>query len=261
MAQTTFYEILELEPSATPEEIKAAYRQLSVKVHPDRGGSQALFRLVREAYETLSNSYRRAEYDRSRARATDAARPSGGADGNGGLENDLKMLADRALSLNKTLVRLQAEAKTDRDRLEACRVQLDYQMAQIAWNMAVFRQLSEQGKADAAARFRAKADEGVKAVPAIEKLIETKEKQIAEKARAADTGGSSSVRMIECGECKVRNRVSPGTQSFSCGGCKNRHRLLTCSSCGTQSYVGTGVDGDVTSFACGKCRRVNRMAS
>ncbi len=59
MAQTTFYEILELEPSATPEEIKAAYRQLSVKVHPDRGGSQALFRLVREAYETLSNSYRR----------------------------------------------------------------------------------------------------------------------------------------------------------------------------------------------------------
>ena len=36
MAQTTFYEILELEPSATPEEIKAAYRQLSVKVHPDR---------------------------------------------------------------------------------------------------------------------------------------------------------------------------------------------------------------------------------
>ncbi len=257
MAQTTFYEILELEPSATPEEIKAAYRQLSVKVHPDRGGSQALFRLVREAYETLSNSYRRAEYDRSSAKVVDAARPTGG-DGSGGLENDLKMLADRALALNKALVRLQAEAKTDRDRLEACRVQLDYQMAQIAWNMGVFRQLSEQGKADAAARFRAKADEGVKAVPAIEKLIETKEKQIAEMARAAVTGGSSSVRMIECGQCKVRNRVSPGTQSFSCGGCKNRHRMLSCS-CGAQSYVGTGQDGGLTSFACLKCRRVNRI--
>ena len=261
MAQTTFYEILELEPSATPEEIKAAYRQLSVKVHPDRGGRRPSFGWSARRTRPCRTPIAAPEYDRSRARATDAARPSGGADGNGGLENDLKMLADRALALNKTLVRLQAEAKTDRDRLEACRVQLDYQMAQIAWNMAVFRQLSEQGKADAAARFRAKADEGVKAVPAIEKLIETKEKQIAEKARAADTGGSSSVRMIECGQCKVRNRVSPGTQSFSCGGCKNRHRLLTLQFVRDTVLCRHGSGRGLTSFACGKCRRVNRLAS
>ena len=53
MAETTLYDILELSPTAGLDEIKAAYRRLSTQVHPDRGGSGALFRLVREAYETL----------------------------------------------------------------------------------------------------------------------------------------------------------------------------------------------------------------
>jgi curved DNA-binding protein CbpA len=54
MAETTLYEILELSPGAASDEIKAAYRQLSTQVHPDRGGSNALFRLVREAFEILA---------------------------------------------------------------------------------------------------------------------------------------------------------------------------------------------------------------
>src|SRR5580698_3020904 len=65
MAETTLYEILEVPPSATQEEIKAAYRQAINQVHPDRGGNKALFRMVQEAYEVLSDEEQRSAYDRS----------------------------------------------------------------------------------------------------------------------------------------------------------------------------------------------------
>jgi restriction system protein len=65
MADANYYELLRLEPSATAEEIKAAYRRLSSRVHPDAGGSEALFRQVNLAYETLSDPARREIYDRN----------------------------------------------------------------------------------------------------------------------------------------------------------------------------------------------------
>jgi hypothetical protein len=54
MADSSLYEILEVSPAATLAEIKSAYRRLASQVHPDQGGTRALFRLVQEAYETLS---------------------------------------------------------------------------------------------------------------------------------------------------------------------------------------------------------------
>jgi hypothetical protein len=65
MVDTNYYEILELEPSSTADEIRAAYFRLSKLLHPDLKGNQALFRLVKEAYETLSNPARREAYDRN----------------------------------------------------------------------------------------------------------------------------------------------------------------------------------------------------
>ncbi len=64
MADSNYYELLRLDPSATPDEIRAAYIRISKLVHPDRGGSEALFRQVSEAYETLSDPTKRAAYDR-----------------------------------------------------------------------------------------------------------------------------------------------------------------------------------------------------
>jgi len=61
----THYEVLGVEADAPQDEIKAAYRRLSRQVHPDQGGSGALFRKVTEAYETLSDPARRAAYDDS----------------------------------------------------------------------------------------------------------------------------------------------------------------------------------------------------
>jgi hypothetical protein len=48
------YKVLGLEEGATSQEVKTAYRNLMKTVHPDKGGNQFLFELVKEAYEQLS---------------------------------------------------------------------------------------------------------------------------------------------------------------------------------------------------------------
>ncbi len=63
VAGITYYDLFGLPPTATPAEIKAAYRRLISKVHPDSGGTDALFHQVHEAYETLSDPAKRATYD------------------------------------------------------------------------------------------------------------------------------------------------------------------------------------------------------
>lgn len=62
----TYYEVLGIEEDATQEQIKAAYRNLAKKYHPDVNDAQnatAFFRLIQEAYETLSDPAKKAEYD------------------------------------------------------------------------------------------------------------------------------------------------------------------------------------------------------
>ena len=62
-----YYDILGVDKKATPEEIKAAYRKLAMKYHPDRNqGDEAAaekFKEVNEAHETLSDQQKRAAYD------------------------------------------------------------------------------------------------------------------------------------------------------------------------------------------------------
>lgn len=50
----TAYETLGIPSTATPEEIKAAYRAKAGKAHPDRGGIEEEFKRVRAAYEALT---------------------------------------------------------------------------------------------------------------------------------------------------------------------------------------------------------------
>lgn len=62
-----YYEVLEVNKNASPEEIKKAYRKQALKYHPDRnpGDAQAekKFKDIAEAYEVLSDEKKRQIYD------------------------------------------------------------------------------------------------------------------------------------------------------------------------------------------------------
>lgn len=60
-----YYSTLGLSKSASPEEIKKAYRRLAHEHHPDKGTNDAQkFKDINEAYQVLSDPDKRAQYDR-----------------------------------------------------------------------------------------------------------------------------------------------------------------------------------------------------
>lgn len=60
----SYYEILEVEVTATQEEIKLAYRRLSAIYHPDKNGDEEKFKLINEAYSCLKDEKKRKHYDK-----------------------------------------------------------------------------------------------------------------------------------------------------------------------------------------------------
>ena len=64
-----YYQILEVNENASPEVIEKAYRVLAKKYHPDTYPkdkaywAESKFKEITEAYNVLSNSYTRSEYD------------------------------------------------------------------------------------------------------------------------------------------------------------------------------------------------------
>jgi curved DNA-binding protein len=62
----THYDTLGVSKTATPDEIKRAYRKLASKHHPDKGGDTATFQKIEEAYRILSDEGQRQQYDNPR---------------------------------------------------------------------------------------------------------------------------------------------------------------------------------------------------
>jgi DnaJ family protein A protein 2 len=70
MSADDYYNTLGVSENANSDDIKKAYRSLSLKYHPDRTQGDVekakIFQKVNEAYETLSDNDKRREYDASR---------------------------------------------------------------------------------------------------------------------------------------------------------------------------------------------------
>lgn len=61
------YQTLGVDRTATPDEIKRAYRKLASQHHPDKGGDKHKFQEIEQAYRTLSDPQQRAQYDNPRS--------------------------------------------------------------------------------------------------------------------------------------------------------------------------------------------------
>ena len=85
MAKRDYYETLGVIKSASPEEIKKAYRKSALKYHPDKNkgdkAAEAKFKEASEAYHVLSNKERRTNYNQFGHAAFE------GAGGRGGFSN------------------------------------------------------------------------------------------------------------------------------------------------------------------------------
>ena len=68
MSKRDYYEILGIGKTASPDEIKKAYRKVAMQYHPDRKpgdkAAEEKFKEAAEAYEVLSDSDKKAQYDR-----------------------------------------------------------------------------------------------------------------------------------------------------------------------------------------------------
>lgn len=102
MAKRDYYDILGISKDASATDIKRAFRRLAKKLHPDQNqgdkASEAKFKEVQEAYETLSDKEKRAGYDQfghaGAAPGFDPGRGAGAPFGHGGVPVDFQNIAD-----------------------------------------------------------------------------------------------------------------------------------------------------------------------
>jgi molecular chaperone DnaJ len=94
MSKRDFYEILGVSKSSSADEIKKAYRKVAMQFHPDRNpgdkAAEEKFKEAAEAYEILSDTDKKAKYDRHGHQAFGPGTGGGGGYGGGGMDmNDI----------------------------------------------------------------------------------------------------------------------------------------------------------------------------
>ncbi len=98
---SNYYDLLGVKKSASADEIKKAFRRLARKHHPDTGGDEEKFKEVNTAYEVLSDTEKRQQYDQygqyfggQGPPGAGAAGRRPGAAGAGGVHVDMGDLGD-----------------------------------------------------------------------------------------------------------------------------------------------------------------------
>lgn len=87
MNNKDYYSVLGIEKRSSKDDIKKAFRKLAHKYHPDKkGGDEAKFKEVNEAYTVLSDDKKRAEYDTYGHVFNGAGGPQGGHGGFSGFQ-------------------------------------------------------------------------------------------------------------------------------------------------------------------------------
>jgi len=100
MAKEDFYKLLGVDKNASEAEIKKAYRKMAMKFHPDRNKekpekAEKQFKLVKEAYEILSDPQKRSAYDQFGHAGVDNSMGGGpGGFGGGGAEGFSDVFGD-----------------------------------------------------------------------------------------------------------------------------------------------------------------------
>jgi DnaJ family protein A protein 2 len=90
-----FYKCLNVNENATQDEIKKAFRKLSLKHHPDKGGSRNKFNEINDAYQTLGDANKRKQYDMTR-KGIPFGIPGGGMPG--GIQEDVLNMLFKGMS-------------------------------------------------------------------------------------------------------------------------------------------------------------------
>jgi molecular chaperone DnaJ len=86
MSKRDYYEILGISKTASPDEVKKAYRNMALKFHPDRvtpdkkKEAEERFKEISEAYEVLMDSQKRSTYDQYGHAGVDSSFKPGGFD-------------------------------------------------------------------------------------------------------------------------------------------------------------------------------------